>query len=207
MNAPTKWLSLTLMVALPALSACKKIEKTDGPDTTRAVESDAQTSENSKRDAHTSDEQKKAEPANTNDDDEQRDVHSDHKDAQATSGPTSLDELPDGLNVVQHEMLLLNDAMIGVFSLIINNKLEDVPARIHSVHSARELTHSAVTGGQYKPPKNSEDIHGFEKLDQAFHADLVELVKASKQDDLKLATEKYADVMQGCTNCHTQYRY
>ena len=45
------------------------------------------------------------------------------------------------------------------------------------------------------------------QLDDAFHSDLVQLVRAAQQNDLELTTTRYAKVVEGCTNCHVQYRY
>jgi hypothetical protein len=50
-------------------------------------------------------------------------------------------------------------------------------------------------------------MEGFAKMDQAFHEDLRGLVKAAKDDDLEEATTRYRDLVQGCTDCHTKYRF
>lgn len=189
-------LLLILAMALLALSACEKAEAPPESATSEA------TAEPHTADAHHD------EAAHKGDEPTDEHGHDEHgHDEHAGKGPASIDELPEGVNVVQHEMILLNNAMIGVYTMIIANQLEGIPARIHSVHGARELTHGALSGGEYQPPKNSADVEGFEKLDEAFHDQLVELVKAAQADDLKLTTQKYAEVIQGCTDCHTQYRY
>ena len=216
MNALNRTLLLLLVMALTALSACDNA-KTAGDPAPSAASAGAD-----KKAAEKLDEEEK----DDDDDDDEHDHDDEHAkkakdhdhshvegehghdhDNYAVKTPESADDLPDGINVVGHEMLLLNNAMIGVFSLIIANQLENIPATIYSVHDARDLTERTLAAGKYKTPKNSDDLDGFMKLDEAFHDDLVELVKAAQKDDLKLTTEKYADVIQGCTDCHTQYRY
>lgn len=187
MNRLKKHLFLLVTLALLGLNACNK---TEAPQENPASEADEHAKADEKEHAH----------------DEH--AHDEHGHGEhAAKGPTSLDELPEGVNVVQHEMILLNEAMIGVYTMIIANQLSGIPAAIHGVHGARDLTHGALTDGKYQPPKNSEDIEGFEKLDDAFHDQLVELVKAAQSNDLELTTKTYAEVIQGCTTCHTQYRY
>ena len=121
--------------------------------------------------------------------------------------PTSLDELPDGVNAVQHEMRLLNTAMQNTLTLIANDNLEAIPGQIKKVHPARQLTMKALEQGKYEPPVNADQMDEFGELDEQFHQDLKGLLKASKEDDLKGATEQYGKLVSGCTNCHTQFRF
>lgn len=121
--------------------------------------------------------------------------------------PTTLEELPEGVNAVQNEMRLLNTAMQNTLTLIANNQLEGIPAQIKKVHPARQLTAKAIEKGVYKTPVNADQMDKFVELDNKFHDDLKGLLKASKTDDLKMATDKYGDLVQGCTNCHTQFRF
>jgi hypothetical protein len=120
--------------------------------------------------------------------------------------PRSLDELPEGVNAVHHEIQLLNTAMHNTLTLIANDQLEAIPGQIKDVHPARQLTQKAIETGQYEPPVNADDMEGFAKMDEAFHEDLRGLLKAAKDDDLEEATTRYRDLVQGCTDCHTKYR-
>lgn len=125
----------------------------------------------------------------------------------AAETPASFEDLPEGVNAVQHEMRLLNEAMHTTLTLIANNQLGGIPALIHRVHPAKELTHSAIEAGAYLPPKNPERIEAFVEMDEVFHDDLRELLRAAKADDLQRATAAYGELVQGCTNCHTAFRY
>ena len=121
--------------------------------------------------------------------------------------PTSLDELPEDLNAVQNEMQLLNTAMQNTLTLIANDALGGIPAQIKKVHPARQLTAKALEQGRYEPPVNADNMERFKELDAQFHRDLKGLLKASKEDDLQGATEQYGKLVNGCTNCHTQFRF
>jgi hypothetical protein len=121
--------------------------------------------------------------------------------------PKTLDDLPEGVNAVQYEMRVLNPAMQEILTLIANDKLEGIPAQIKTVHPARQLTMKAVEQGQYEPPVNADKMGEFEELDNDFHDDLKSLVAAAKKDDLEAATDSYANLVQGCTNCHTRFRF
>ena len=121
--------------------------------------------------------------------------------------PKSLEELPEDVNVLQHEMRVLNAAMKQTLGLIANNQLQAIPAQIKRVHPARQLTVEALEKGAYEPPKNAEKMDEFAKRDEEFHRDLKRLLKASKNDDLKGATKAYSDLVEGCTDCHTQFRF
>lgn len=121
--------------------------------------------------------------------------------------PKTLEELPEGVNAVQNEMRLLNTAMRNVLTLIANDQLDGIPKEIKKVHPARQLTMKAVKKGVYEPPVNAEKMDEFKQLDDEFHKSLKGLLKASKNDDLQAATDHYSDLVQGCTDCHTKFRF
>lgn len=121
--------------------------------------------------------------------------------------PDTLDELPEGVNVVQYEMRLLTEAMQNILRLIADGRLAAIPDQISQVHPAYELTHRALEEGLYAPPVNSHKIDEFIALDDEFHDDLRSLVRAGREGDLQGATDSYSDLVQGCTNCHGQFRF
>lgn len=136
------------------------------------------------------------------------DEESDNTDEPSESGPPeSLDELPEGVNAAQYEMRLLNEAMRNTLTLIANDTLEGIPAEIKKVHPARQLTEKALEQGKYAPPKNADKMEAFAEQDDQFHGDLKGLLKAAEQDDLEKATEQYGKLVEGCTSCHTEFRF
>lgn len=110
-------------------------------------------------------------------------------------------------NPVVHEMRLLNDAMKTIMDAVANNRLEAIVPAIHRVHEARLLTEKAIESGTYRLPKNSDRMEAFIKEDDAFHQELVTLVKAARANDLKGATKQVGTLMNGCTSCHVKYRF
>ena len=121
--------------------------------------------------------------------------------------PKTLDDLPEGTNVLQHEMRLLNAAMRNTLTLIANDELEGIPAEIKRVHPARQLTVKAIKKGAYTPPRNGDDMEAFKRADDAFHQDLKGLLEAAKHDNIEAATDHYGKLVDGCTSCHTQFRF
>lgn len=116
-------------------------------------------------------------------------------------------KLPLGVNAVQNEMRELSVAMNQIMLAVANNDLKTIPPAIQRVHGARQLTEQALSSGKYKLPKNADKLAAFIKEDDAFHGELVALVKASKANDLNVATKQVGRLMNGCTSCHTQYRF
>lgn len=121
--------------------------------------------------------------------------------------PDSLDALPPGVNVVQFEMRLLTEGMQNILRLIADNRLDEIPGQIRQVHPAYELTHQAIDEGLYAPPVNSDQIDEFVAMDDEFHDILRALVAASREGDLQKTTDRYSDLVQGCTSCHGQFRF
>lgn len=123
------------------------------------------------------------------------------------SVPDSLDELPEGVNPVQLEMQLLTEGMNNILRLIADNRLDGIAGQIRQIHPAYELTHQAIESGAYRPPQNSDQIEEFIAMDDEFHDLLRALLRASRENDLQAAAERYGDLVQGCTSCHAQFRF
>lgn len=110
-------------------------------------------------------------------------------------------------NVVQNEMRILNDAVRDSVTAIAYNRLDAIEPAIHKVHAARELTEQALESGTYKLPKHADQLEAFKAQDEAFHRELVKLLKAAKANDLVATTTQLGVVLEGCTGCHTRYRF
>ncbi len=115
--------------------------------------------------------------------------------------------LPAGVNPVQNEMRILHEASRDWVTAIANNNLPAIPDGIRKVHGARTITEQALESGSYSPPKNPGDLEQFKKQDEQFHERLVQLMRASEAKDLPRATRELGNVLQGCTDCHTKYRF
>ena len=113
---------------------------------------------------------------------------------------------PD-LNVVQREMRALETAMHKTLTMIVNNDLTPIPDTLFAIHKFRDETEAAIKKGRYQPPRNAEGIDAFIAADDAFHNDLVRLVKAARARDLNAATKAYQVIVEGCTSCHSRFRF
>lgn len=120
--------------------------------------------------------------------------------AEATRAPASG-------NPVQNEMRILHEAARDWVTAIANNTLDLIPASIGKVHQARMLTETAVEAGAYRPPKNGDALADFGKQDDAFHAELVKLLQASRAKDLPRTTKQLGVVLDSCTSCHLRFRF
>jgi cytochrome c556 len=123
---------------------------------------------------------------------------------QQTAEPSPL---PAEGNPVKAEMRVLHEATQKWVTAIANNNLAAIPEGVKEVHGAREITEQALKSGRYHPPKHSADIEQFKKQDEEFHGRLVELVNVAKARDLPGATRELGRVLEGCTDCHTKYRF
>ncbi|MCA9595444.1 MAG: cytochrome c [Myxococcales bacterium] len=137
--------------------------------------------------------------ANCKHDQEPSDTH-DH-------GAALSSKLPAGVNPVQNEMRVLHEATRDWVTAIANNDLAAIAGGIKKVHGARTLTETALKTGSYRPPKNPGDLQQFEKQDEAFHERLVRLMRAAQAKDLPRATLELGRVLEGCTDCHSKYRF
>ena len=145
------------------------------------------------------------------DGDRQADAHDAHSPAGAATAVTgAMALIPPGppLNAVQAEMRLLNEATRDWVTAIAQNGLATIPDGISRVHAARQVTDEALTAGTYVPPKGGQAaLAAFIEQDEAFHDELVTLLKAARANDLEAATKQVGVVLQGCTSCHAKFRF
>jgi DNA-binding GntR family transcriptional regulator len=107
---------------------------------------------------------------------------------------------------VQAEMRLLHEATRDWVTAVANNQLAAIPPAISRVHTARVATEKALERGEYTLPRGG-DLAAFAKQDEAFHDELVKLLRASRANDLPATTTQLGVVLEGCTACHQQYRF
>ena len=111
------------------------------------------------------------------------------------------------LNAVQREMQALHELVVTSLVAIEAGKTDIIPAAIHRVHEARGETEKALTSGAWKPPRADATVADFVKTDEAFHAELVKLLRSSKQNDVTATTRQLGAVLEGCSSCHVRFRF
>lgn len=110
-------------------------------------------------------------------------------------------------NAVQREMQKLHELVVVSLVAIENGKTDVIPEAIHRVHEAKGETEKAITAGMWKPPRADSTVADFVKTDEAFHDELVKLLRASKQNDVAATTRQLGVVLEGCTSCHVRFRF
>jgi DNA-binding GntR family transcriptional regulator len=115
-------------------------------------------------------------------------------------------EATTSVNPVQLEMRLLRDAMRSAVDSISDGDVRGLPERLHAVHVAAGDTRAALEKGDYVLPSGADQVEAFIALDEAFHRDLVEMVKAAKKNDVAATAEHFGVLMNHCDGCHVRYR-
>jgi cytochrome c556 len=109
-------------------------------------------------------------------------------------------------NVVQTEMRLMTKILEATVRGIGAGDVSGIDEQLHELHAAKEATEAAVKSGTYKLAKNPDSVAAFTAMDEAFHAHLGALVKASRANDVAGASEALGQIMRGCHGCHTTFR-
>lgn len=109
-------------------------------------------------------------------------------------------------NVVQTEMQMLTRILEATVRGIGTGDVSGIAEQLHELHAAKEATTAAVKSGEYKLPKNSENVSAFLQMDDAFHSHLAALVKASRANDVPAAAEALGQIVRGCSGCHAMFR-
>lgn len=110
-------------------------------------------------------------------------------------------------NPLQVEMRALTAFMQLAIVAVANDQLELIPPAISKLHGTIEDTQEALKAGEMKLPQHPEEVDAFLAMDDAFHEQLVILVRAAKENNLMLATRQLANLSLGCTSCHQRYRF
>jgi cytochrome c556 len=111
---------------------------------------------------------------------------------------------PPPANVVQEEMRLLLGAVQEAVAGVAVGDVRGLPAAIHKVHGAKEATGAALASGAWRPAKG--EVARFREVDEAFHDQLVVLVRAAKKNDVPATAEALGAVLRGCPACHDEFR-
>jgi cytochrome c556 len=109
-------------------------------------------------------------------------------------------------NAVQAEMRLLTTALETAVRGIGAGDVRNVEHALHRVHEAKLATEAALEGGRYRLPKNADRAAVFHALDEAFHGELEQLVKASHNNDVAALSVAMGGALRACPECHAQFR-
>lgn len=110
-------------------------------------------------------------------------------------------------NAVQREMQKLHELVVNSLVAIETGKTDVIADAIHRVHEAKADTERAITTATWKPPRADATVADFVKADEAFHGELVKLLRVSKKNDVVGTTRQLGVVLEGCTSCHVRFRF
>ena len=111
-----------------------------------------------------------------------------------------------GVNAVQVEMRLLDEAFKNAVDGLLLSAPEIIEGPFHEVHKAKMNTEKAIKKGTIKLPKNSDKLKEFVELDEVFHEKLVGLLKASRKKDMQGIQDSLHQILDGCVQCHNKFR-
>lgn len=109
-------------------------------------------------------------------------------------------------NPVQVEMQLLQAAMQSAVAAVAAGDVTGLPRQFHEVHLAAEKTMKATGAGAYVPAKNPDRLARFQALDEAFHKEMITLVKAAKKNDVDTTATQVGVLLTRCHGCHSEFR-
>lgn len=113
---------------------------------------------------------------------------------------------PPKESALQKEMRLLEDAMKTAVSAIANGDVRGLPKLFHGVHLASGDTKKDVVAGKIKLKKNADRVDAFIAMDDAFHKQMITLVKAAKKNDVDKVAREFGGLVARCNGCHALYR-
>lgn len=131
--------------------------------------------------------------------------------AQAQAQPSALEPPPAATgtpqNPLQAEMRALTSVMQLAIVAIANDHLAIIPPALSQLHGAMEETQDGLRQGTFRLPHDADDVEGFLQADEAFHDELVVLLRAAREGDAAAAGRQMGVLLEGCTTCHARYRY
>lgn len=117
--------------------------------------------------------------------------------------PVSPDLTPKLRDLLRQEMLSIEDASQQIMSYLIAGDDENVANLAQKIHDSFILEQSMT-------PEDKQDLmaavpENFVAQDRAFHALSAELAQAARDGDRPAQHQKFGEMIQACTACHTQY--
>lgn len=112
----------------------------------------------------------------------------------------------ESANPLIEEMISLDRVFQGVVSGVSLGDGRRVHDALHAMHGTMEKTHAGVESGTVKLQKNADKLNEFVRLDKDFHADLERLAVAAHGNDWDRMLTLTKKLMDGCVNCHRQFR-
>ena len=123
------------------------------------------------------------------------DMHS-HSHGETLSGP----------NPLIGEMLILDNAFQQVVSAVALGDGAKVSKALEAMHGTMEKTHEGVHEGTVTIPKNAHREKEFVEMDKEFHANLERLADAGHKNDQAKMLSLTKILLEGCVNCHREFR-
>lgn len=114
---------------------------------------------------------------------------------------------PPAHNPVQVEMQALQAAMQQSVAAIAAGDVRGLPKLLHAVHTAGGDTNKALDDGRYRPPQGKDQLETFRRLDHAFHAEMIKMVKAARKNDVATVAQQHGVLMSKCHACHAVFRH
>jgi len=111
-----------------------------------------------------------------------------------------------GANPLVEEMIILDNVFREVVSAVAMGDGERVQKALHSMHGTMEKTHAGVHEGTVKIPKNADREKEFVQLDKEFHQDIEGLAEAGTKNDQEKMLILTKKLLDGCVNCHRDFR-
>jgi len=125
-------------------------------------------------------------------------MHSHESQPSAASGAAA--------NPLVEEMIILDNAFREVVSAVAMGDGERVHKALHAMHGTMEKTHKGVHEGKVKIPKNADREKEFMQMDSEFHEDIEGLAEAGKIKDQEKMLALTKKLLEGCVNCHRDFR-
>lgn len=109
-------------------------------------------------------------------------------------------------NPLKEEMMLLNAAYKNLIDSLVLNNLSAIEGPVDEVLKAKEKTEAALEKGEIKLPKNNDKIKIFTEMDEQFHFKLKNLIVLSKKGDKREIQKLTHELLNGCIQCHDNFR-
>jgi hypothetical protein len=109
-------------------------------------------------------------------------------------------------NPLKEEMMLLDAAYKNLIDSLVLNNLSAIEGPVEEMLKAKEKTETALEKGEIKLPKNNDKIKTFKDMDEEFHLKLKNLIVLSKKGDKNGIQKLTHELLNGCIQCHDNFR-